>query len=289
MEVAGMAARDLDGMPETLPIPPAAHLRFNPSPDGRRLASVVEAGAGQELRIYDLRSGEHEVIATGRYFTTPFWSGDGNELVFQRIDAGSSVLHRYRLDATGALGVIHDGLRESQSLVCWAEPDLFLLSERRGGRLDALDLSSGQPELEPLIDGDIYFATISPDRRWFAWVRGSGTLYVEPWPDRDRRWTLGTGAYEPYWLSDGTLVTHLPRGDVHTFARTPGAETPFGPPELRIQDPRKGESPGWSMAITGDDRVLHPVSPDQTSVAYVRVVPGWVEEMKRAVDEANRE
>ncbi|MDX1579961.1 MAG: hypothetical protein R3266_15865, partial [Gemmatimonadota bacterium] len=107
-------------------------------------------------------------------------------------------------------------------------------------------------------------------------------------PGRERRWTIATVTFEPYWLSDGTLVLHLPSGELFTATRTPDAERPFAPPELRFDDPRRGESPGWSLAVTADDRILHLVSPDQPSIDYVRVIPGWVDEMKRAVDQANR-
>jgi hypothetical protein len=43
------------------------------------------------------------------------------------------------------------------------------------------------------------------------------------------------------------------------------------------------------VAVTPDDEVIYLQTPDRIDVSYLRVVPGWVDEMKRAVDEANRQ
>jgi hypothetical protein len=55
-----------------------------------------------------------------------------------------------------------------------------------------------------------------------------------------------------------------------------------------FSDPRFSDTPGRSHQMLSDGRVLYLQGPAQTAAPYVRVVPGWVEQMKRAVDAARR-
>jgi hypothetical protein len=83
-------------------------------------------------------------------------------------------------------------------------------------------------------------------------------------------------------------MIHDVNGKAYTIAIHPGADPPNGPLTLRFDDPRMGESPGWSNAITGDGAVIYPLAPDQPYIDYLRVVPHWLTHMEHAVDEANR-
>ena len=56
-----------DGRTAPLKVPAAAHLRFTPSPDGHRIASVVEGVERQELHLYDLVTGASETIDQGLF------------------------------------------------------------------------------------------------------------------------------------------------------------------------------------------------------------------------------
>ena len=80
-ELGRLVRRPSAGTAITLPIDPAAFLRFTPSPDGRRLASVVQGGQAQELWLYDLRAGTHETLDQALYVSSASWSPDGRRLV----------------------------------------------------------------------------------------------------------------------------------------------------------------------------------------------------------------
>ena len=64
-----------------LAIDPAAFLRFDVSPDGRRLAAVVEGIEQQELRIYDLETDQSRVWVADGFLGRPLWSPDGERLL----------------------------------------------------------------------------------------------------------------------------------------------------------------------------------------------------------------
>lgn len=114
-------------------------------------------------------------------------------------------------------------------------------------------------------------------------------MYLARWPELDRRWTLSTNQpFEPFWLPDGSLMVHHPSGRAYTIAIRPGADPPHGPVQPLFDDSRMGETPGWSNSIGSHSEIVYPVMPDQPYVDYLRVVPGWIMKMERAVNEANR-
>ncbi len=71
----------------TLPVDAAAFLRFTPSPDGPRLAAVLQGVQWQEARLYDLRTGTHETLDQALYVSSASWSPDGRRLVYGKHDA----------------------------------------------------------------------------------------------------------------------------------------------------------------------------------------------------------
>lgn len=85
--------------------------------------------------------------------------------------------------------------------------------------------------------------------------------------------------FDPDPVDDGTPIFGV------TFDA--GTEPPFGEPEVLLRDARRADTPGWSVAVTSDDQVIYLQTSERIDVSYLRVVPGWVDEMKRAVDEAN--
>ena len=76
-----------DGRAEPLPIEAEGYLRFAPSPDGSRIAAVVEGTQRQELRVYDLARGTKETHDAGFYLGAPVWSPDGRSLAYVTADA----------------------------------------------------------------------------------------------------------------------------------------------------------------------------------------------------------
>ena len=90
MQMQVMVRRALDGNREILPGDPAEYLRFAIGPHGRELASVVEGVRDQELRLYDLQTGNYEMLDQAPYLSTPFWASGGQDLVYLRQRADSS-------------------------------------------------------------------------------------------------------------------------------------------------------------------------------------------------------
>lgn len=305
-EVGRLVERGRDGDVESLDAQEAAHLRFEMSPDGGRLASVVEAVQGQELRVHDLRTGTVEVVDEGFFVGYPAWSPDGASLVYVRKvgrEDGYALIRR-DLDGLGAaveLLSVEDGFTYYQPST-WLAPDSLLLGVAGGGDAALLiDPRTAPPGVDTL-PFNPFFVAISPDRRWIVWSpQGEDRILLQPWPDLGRRYTITNQGNEARWLADGRLVFYGASDDVESGSGAPGS-LPFlvaemnpdgqGPPgaaELLYYDRRWSDTPGWSHTPSPTGGLIYLEGPEVTRVHYLRVIPGWVDEMKAAVAEANRQ
>ena len=86
------------------------------------------------------------------------------------------------------------------------------------------------------------------------------------------------------------MYTALERGVLITKHVTisPTAASPVGKPDVLFADPRFAETPGWSLGLMPNGDIVYVQSPSENIGYYVRAVPNWVRDMKRAVDAANR-
>jgi eukaryotic-like serine/threonine-protein kinase len=266
---------------DTLPVGREAFLQFAVSPDGRRLASVVERLDGQEVRIYDLSSGEQVVWMRGAWLRQPVWSPSGDRLVSSNKDS----VFVGPPDATGRPEVMlttrhpfegYAWLPDGRLIgTLWTEFSIVAAQvDRRPATLDTLARPGaiGRP---------------SPDRRWLAYNSPDfGTLWLEPFPGNGQRYAAGTGLY-PQWLGASELVALTSTG----FERISI--------DASVQPPRITRRPWFAAArlvriqagafgLTPDGRVVYKQGEEIRPARYLRVIPNWVAQMKQAVAEANR-
>jgi hypothetical protein len=146
-----------------------------------------------------------------------------------------------------------------------------------------------------------FFLAISPDRRWISWSpQGEDRTILQTWPDLGRRYAVSPHGAEGRWLTDGRLVFYGSYGEdgsedesdggrpFYVVEMNPDGQGPPSAPEILLSDPRWSDTPGWSHTPTRDGGIVYLQSSDETRIHYLRVIPGWVEEMKAAVEEANR-
>ena len=300
-EVGRLVRWSGDGRTVPLPVEEAVHLRFTPSPDGQRLATVVEGIQQEELRIYNLRTGTRETVDQGFYVGTVSWSPDGRQIAYRKQEydhpEAEQLLLR-RLDSPGKPRVLLSskevmGLQPSSYL---AENFLLVGAGWHGTPPMVLDPTVTPPRVDslPLFN---YFVSISPDRKWIAYQnQGARGIVLQPFPSLDRRYQVDAKGGEPRWRSATELVffstsTAGSTSQRQSFSRVRidgSSGTPVGKPEILFTDPRFADTPGWSHAITTGGDIIYLQTPAENLGYYVRVVPGWVQQMKRAVDAANR-
>jgi serine/threonine-protein kinase len=275
--------------PVPLPVEAEEFLRFDLTRDRRRLAAVVGTRDGQELRVYDLRSGQRSVWLRGQDIQFPAWSPRGDRLAVQMLgDAqrrlvigspGSSTPPETLSVASGAIATFDALEFIDEQTILVRDPDKVLV-----GRLD---ISTKPARLDTLVQGAI-FASVSPDRRRMMWHSPRvGTLYVSSFPPSDTRSAIAENAVEPLWLSP-TEVLH--RSGVSWYRAQIDAATGelTGPPRRWGTNPLFFDTPGWSNRLSHDGGILYMSRVGPTEVSYLRLMPDFFTRMKSAVAEANR-
>jgi serine/threonine-protein kinase len=284
-----------DGRTLPVGVEDGVHLRFSASPDGRRVASVVEGAEQQELRIYDLRTGAKEVVDRGLMLGTPAWSPDSRRIAYRRQEFAtpdSELVYLRELDSPAPPRVLVTGQYAARDAGSYRAADFFITS---AGQNDARNLVVNPLATPARIDTlplSSYFISVSPDRKWIVYQnQGAAGLYLQPWPALDRRVQVAANGEEPLWRSANEIVYEVSEPGMRTFYQVridPNSPELVGAPVRLFSDTRFADTPGWSSAVMPGGDLMYLQAPAENLGYYVRVVPKWVEAMKRAVDQANR-
>jgi serine/threonine-protein kinase len=288
-EIGRMVRAREGGLPQPLPIEQAAFLRYDLSPDGRRLAAAVQGVGRQELRIYDLRDGRRQVWLTAQFVGQPLRSPVGERLM---VSASDSLRHAVLIGAPGSAmppETLMTAPGEGQDLpepMDYHSEHLVIGNIWKSGLVVRFDPTSRPLRVDTILR-DARFPALSPDGRNLVYSRNStGETFVSPYPALDRRVQVTTTATEPAWLS-ATEVLYWDGDRWFRVRLAPGAADAAGAPELWLRDPRHADTPGWSHRVVPGRAVLYLQGPEQTRATFLRVIPHWVKQMKRAVDAAN--
>ena len=251
---------------------------------GERLAAAVEGLERQELRIYDLDTGRFQVWIESGWVGFPLWSPQGDRLlvdVADRPDGEMSVLLGSPVAAAApdtvatVPGIFWGSDYYADSLIlAWTGPVESRLDVRT------------RPSQMTAVGAPAVFGSLSPDGRWLTHGLGTETV-VEPWPSRDRVYMVSGGGSVPVWVSPEEIVSLGLRG----WSRTrvdPTSDPPVGQPEPWFGDPLLTVAAGRPHVATPDGGIIYMQRLGPDVAHYIRVIPGWVEQMKRMVDEANR-
>ena len=272
---------------DTLPVGRDAFATFAYSPDGSRLAAVVQGLDGMELRIYDLSSGRYRTWVRRAILVNPVWSPGGDQLLFGDTDSlflGSpdrSGSPEFLLHLPG--GVEMNRWLADGRVFGWRhnpKQAVAFRMDRRPITIDTLLTNNG-------------FAFPSADGRWLGYVDAAFTeAWVEPLPGDGRRFQVASGNLaDPQWLAALELGVSMVDGGRTRIERVtidPAANPPARNRGAWAEAPDFRETNGPSFAMAPGGGVIYLRGAADRPASYLRVVPGWVDRMKRAVDEANR-
>ena len=163
-----------------------------------------------------------------------------------------------------------------------------LEGSRRGVTI-GLDVRTSPATVDRL-SGAASYGSLSPDRRWLTyWGEDLSFFVLEPWPSRDRAYRMSGVGVVTAWLSSDELVSGgLASVNFYKMRIDPDSDPPISQPELWFSDPLFTQTPGDSHVVTHDGGILYMQRLGPNVAHFIRVIPDWVEQMKRAVDEANR-
>jgi hypothetical protein len=286
-QAVGHLVRAGENALDTLPVGRAAFLRFSLSPDGRRLAAVVEGLEGEELRIYDLKAGGHVTWVRRAVVRQPVWSPRGDRLLF----------------STGDSVFVGSPDRSSAPEFVFGTSDYFegfawMPDDRVVGVLWEPNFAVGlrvdrEPATLDTLLADVAYVHPSPDGRWLAYTNSTFTaIWLEPFPRDGRRYQVAAGGVdEELWLSPSELAISTFDADrvaTERVAIVPSTEPPLGKRRPWIDLAEFRGTAGQSLALSPDGRVVYVRGSAEAPVRYLRVIPNWVDRMRRAVDAANR-
>ena len=286
-EVGSLVRWYPDGRVERLPFEPAAFLRYHMTRDRRRVAAVVQGPSSHELRIYDARSGASQVWLQARDIGHPLWNASGDRLL---VDIVVDSIRDALLMGSPDMPTPPETLIVSDSAgsaMGWVSNGRIIGNSFRKGFVWTMDVNQ-RPSRREFLVPDAVFPDVSPDGRLLSFLRVStNETIVTNWPARNRVLRLNSGA-EAQWVTPRTLRSRGNPGDWYEQDIDPERVEAVGRPRRIYVDRRFSDTPGWSQRVMADGSMIYVQGPARTSATYFRVVPNWVEQMKRAVDAANR-
>jgi eukaryotic-like serine/threonine-protein kinase len=274
-------------MPQPLPIGAANFHRFDMSRDGRWLAAVVQGTSLNELRIYDLRTGQHIVSQRAEIIRHPVWSPDGQRMLFAlrtadlwslvRVSPGSG-LAPDTLARFSPGGVVFDP-------VGYLDDTTAIAQDWNRSLVARFDPREPAATMDTILTG-ARFASVSASGRLVAYQSTEGSrIMVTTFPTPGRRWQIASQGVEPLMLA-ATTVLYRQGAAWYTVTVDPTTGEPSGAPVVWATDPRFSDTSGWSNVASHDGGIIYVQAPEHTSPGHFRVIPGWVAQMKRAVDGA---
>ena len=272
---------------DTLPFGRLAFLNSAFSPDGKRAAVTVDGAQGVELRVFDLIANRQVVWVTKPVLSQPIWSAMGDRLLFS---AGDTLFVGSPDLATPPQ--VAAVFREPFVPFHWLKNGHVIGLLTSTNRVATLDLVIGASSLRPLRD-NASFPTVSPNERWLMYADAvGGAIWVEPLPSTGKRFVaVDLGAGEPLWRADNEIAvgTYDAAGQYYDrVALAPGQERPLGAARrwITLQDFR--DTPGPSVSITPDGRIVYLQGAREQPLRFLRVVPSWTTQVRAAVDSAEQ-
>jgi tRNA A-37 threonylcarbamoyl transferase component Bud32 len=271
---------------DTLAVGREAFQLFAASPNRRHIAAVVQGSQGQELRVYDLKTGEPVVIGRSMKIRQPVWSPRGDRVLFA-IGDSVFVADPGRSAPPSVVAVAP----ETFDTYTWESEDRVVGMLWDSYHAVSLDLTKS-PVVWDTLAGAASFAAGSPDGRWLVYGDPDLlALWVSPIPTTGRRYQVATGSVaEPRWGTSREIVygSYDSTASVVRMAMDVSQGVPVFTRRAIVMLPEYVETAGRSYQLMPDGRVVYVRTKRDDPRRFLRVVPNWVARMKRAVDEANR-
>jgi hypothetical protein len=132
-------------------------------------------------------------------------------------------------------------------------------------------------------------AAISPDGRWLTYLStesGQDEVYLEPYPERESRHRVAAGL-DPVWLDSETLVYRT--GTSWYKVRVRGSDArPYSEPESWFRDALFVDTWMRSQVAHPDGSIIYVRGTGRSTSSFIRVIPNWMEQVRKAVASANR-
>ncbi|MGI8785367.1 MAG: protein kinase domain-containing protein [Acidobacteriota bacterium] len=265
------------------------------SPDGRRLAFILEGASNQDVWIYDIGRGSTSRLTFDPSVDSwPIWAPDGKRVVFGSSRAGSVDLFWKAIDGTGAdeklVGNDHTKIANS-----WSADGLLLAytdwDPQTSGDLWILPLK-GERKPQPFLRTpfDERESSFSPDGRWMAYSSdesGRIEVYVRPYPGPGEKFQISTdGGMQPIWARNGRELFYRWAEKMMVVPIQTGPQFSAGTPRQLFEGhyvwtTAYGNLPNYDVTADGQGFVTVRGQQEEKAAMQFNVVLNWFEDLKR--------
>ena len=281
---------DRKGVEQPLSAPPRAYQTPRLSPDGLRLAVVIQ-GANDDIWIYDIpRQTFTRLTFEGRNLN-PLWTPDGKRIIFRASPVGGERLNLFWKLADGSGEAERLTVSDYSQVPSSLSPDGQVLIFNQLDPTTNYDLwvlpLTGDRKPRPFLQTprNEWFSDLSPDGHWLAYASdesGQNEIYIRPFPTGGAKWQISTeGGIRPSWTRNGELV--YPNGDkmmAVSIATQPTVSV--GTPRLLFERHYEGAL-NYDVTADGQRFLMLKSSEQDQKATQIVVVQNWFEELKRRV------
>jgi Tol biopolymer transport system component len=283
-----------NGVEQPVAAPARAYRHPQLSPDGRRVAVVIDEQETQ-IWLYDLsRETLTRLTFEGKVNQTPAWAPDGKRIAFQSDKEGTQSIFWQWADGSGGLERLTT--RDYTHFPASWSPDGQLLafveiSPTTGYDLWVLRLGDrkAQPFLRTPFSESV--PEFSPDGRWLAYISdesGRYEIYVQPYPGPGGKSQISTeGCTEPVWNRNGRELFYRSGNKMMAVEITTQPGFAAGKPRVLFEgqyEPTTATFPSYDVSRDGQRfLMLKPSEQEAAAPTQINVVLNWFEELKRRV------
>ncbi len=278
---------------------PGAYQQLRLSPDGTRIALVIQEGANRDVWVYDPQRDALTRLTFGGSHAWPAWSPDGQYVVFRKLGQG---LFQARADGarppqalmertTGSIpfSFTPDGKRLAYFETSGNDRLRTVPLEDQGGQLKA-----GTPE--PFFTSTFEDTTpsFSPDGRWLAYrsnESGRDEVYVRAFPPpasaQGGKWQISnSGGTFPRWSRTGHELVYQSGDQLMTVSYTVNGTT-FVAEKPRVWIASLGGA-GTNWDLAPDGKRVAAVIPEASTQApqqehVIVMLQNFADELRRRV------
>jgi serine/threonine-protein kinase len=294
-----VALADRGGKVERLPLPRRVYQTPRFSPDGRRLALMIDDRSLAHVWVWDVGT-DHDIrqLTFDGHNGFPIWTRDGERLTFSSDREGDNAIFWQHADGSGRAERLTRAARdEFQTPSSWsADGDTLLFSSHVAGTFSLQAFTAHDRKVNAIADvrsANEIGATFSPDGRWIAYQMlppnsPLAAIYVRPFPITDAKYRVGEGI-NPFWGVDGKSLFFAANPGAGEFSMVNITTTPAFAVSKPVLIPRPnalGGGPGqprpYDIAPDGEHFILF-VGSALLDNPQIRAVLNWSQELLQRI------
>jgi serine/threonine protein kinase/Tol biopolymer transport system component len=287
-----LALIDQQGNVTNLPAPAQSYGDLKLSPDGTRVAAVLQKGEDYDIWIYDIPRNTMGRLTFGGNNRSPVWSSDGNRILHWSENNGVRALLLRSADGSGLPDtILTTSFRDYPK--AWSRDGKTIVLARgalANASIMTLSLDGDRVPRTFLANNfDTNPSDLSPDGRWIAYTSnesGSYQVFVESFPNRSGRWQVSPdGGGEPRWSPDGTKLYYRSAGRMMVVPVAVHPSFSAGQPRVlfdRFRPLQVGSGITYDVSRDGT-KFLTTRPPSDERYQHIVIVLNWFEELKNIV------